>query len=254
MRNPSVILGLWLFLSAGWTAAWAAEPAFADAPTATAESSARLNKALIDTVCGKILAGDYTSAGTMLDTATVPPSPGSESLKAIVGQLRQIGQQRQQDMTDARSKAEADLKPYRDTPPANDKDRDKAFAALLGLRDTLPDNQKTSLLQDPFVQKLMQDARDSAETLRSQGRWADAYSHGLFWLRLLDKDNLQFEKQADDLIARASLALALKDGPCDAAADRFQGVQKDMLLKAIMTLDFRYVECGGLRRNGSLCP
>ena len=255
MRNPSMILGLWLLLVAGWSPARVSEPTTTDASTAkveSSESSARLHKALIDTVCGKILAGDYASAGTMLDTATVPPSPGSESLKAIVAHLRRIDEQRQQDMADARTKAEANLKPFRDTPPANDKDRDKAFAFLLRLRDTLPDNEQSALLRDPFVQKLMQDARGSADTLRSQGRWADAYSHDLFWLRLLDKDNLQFEKQADDLIARASLALALKDGPCDAAADRFQGVQKDMLFKAITTLDFRYVELvdyDGMVRN-----
>lgn len=246
MWKQGIIVGLWLLLPTVFgIMIWAAEtpaPNPATVQNDPSETSRQLNKALIDTVCEKILAGEYSAAETMLDTAIIPPSSSCESLKAIVTHLRTIDEQLQKEVTDARSKAEADLKPFRDNPPANDKDRDKAFSILLRLRNLLGDHQQAEFLRDPFVKKLMQDAQNSADALRSQGRWADAYSHGLFWLRILDKDNLQYEKQADDLIARASLALALKDGPCDTAADRFQGVQKDMLLKAITTLDFRYVE------------
>ncbi len=246
MLNRVLIAGIWL-LAPSFAAiiTWAAEPSIPKTFSEQADSSEtanRLKKALIDTVCIKILAGEYDAAQTMLETAIAPPSPDCESLKSIVAQLRKIVGQRQEETANARMTAENELKPYRDNPPTNDKDRDKAFSILLRLRDSLPDKQRAELIRDAFVKKLMQDARNAADEFRSQGRWADAYSHGLFWLRALDKDNLLFEKQADDLIARTSLSLALKDGPCDAVTDRYQGVQKDMLLKAIATLDFRYVD------------
>lgn len=213
-----------------------------DSTPNTDTTTVRLTRALVAGVCEKILTGDFASAGRMLDTMTVPEGSSTIQLKAIVDEYRRIDEQRQTKRNQAREKALADLQPFNQHIPTNDKDRDNAFEAVLRLYDSAPEDQRKTILDNPTVCRLIADAIASATILESQGRWADAYSHAYGWLTILDKENRRYKEKADELTARAALELALKNGPCDAVADRYKGVRYEMLIRAITTLDFKYVE------------
>ncbi len=101
--------------------------------------------------------------------------------------------------------------------------------------------QKKDLLADPFVEKTMQVAADRSASLESKGKWLDAYTSYFYWLQAIDPNNKGYSDYAEDLLDRASIAISFQDSPCESRKERYEGVEKRMLTKAIEALHLHYI-------------
>jgi carboxyl-terminal processing protease len=102
--------------------------------------------------------------------------------------------------------------------------------------------QRTELLSDPFVQKAMQAAVDRSTLLEAKGKWLDAYTSYFYWLGAIDPNNKGYTDYAEDLLDRAGIAVSFQDSPCESRKERYEGIEKRMLAKAIDVLNLHYVK------------
>lgn len=101
--------------------------------------------------------------------------------------------------------------------------------------------QKKELLADPFVEKAMQTAVDRSVALEARGKWLDAYTNYFYWLQAIDPNNKGYSEHAEELLERASIAASFQDSPCESRKERYEGVEKRMLSRAMEALDLHYV-------------
>jgi carboxyl-terminal processing protease len=102
-------------------------------------------------------------------------------------------------------------------------------------------NQKRDLLSDPFVKNLIQVSVDRSSVLESQGKWLDAYSSYYAWLSAIDPNNKGYSSHTDELLERAGIAASFQDSPCETRKERYEGVTREMLERAVEALDVTYV-------------
>ena len=81
----------------------------------------------------------------------------------------------------------------------------------------------------------------AASLLEAQGKWLDAYTSYFYWLQAIDPNNKGYSEHAEELLDRASIAVSFQDSPCESRKERYEGVEKRMLAKAIEVLDLHYV-------------
>jgi len=102
-------------------------------------------------------------------------------------------------------------------------------------------HQKKELLADPFVEKALRTAVDRSVALETRGKWLDAYTNYFYWLQAIDPNNKGYTEHAEELLDRASIAVSFQDSPCESRKERYEGVEKRMLSRAIEALDLHYV-------------
>ena len=116
------------------------------------------------------------------------------------------------------------------------------LAVLVKATEIADSGQKKELLADPFVAKVLQEAVDRSVLLEAQGKWLDAYTSYFYWLQVIDPNNKGYSEHADELLDRASIAASFQDSPCESRKERYEGVEKRMLQKAIEAIDLHYVK------------
>lgn len=128
------------------------------------------------------------------------------------------------------------------TAPADANGLEGVLAAAIRLRDLATDEEKQALLQDSFIQQIVQAALQRARTYEEQGRWTDAYFRAYYWLTALDEDNPEYREKADELSELLEIELSLKDGSCDDTVQkRYQDIKPEMFERALYLLDNNYV-------------
>ncbi len=103
------------------------------------------------------------------------------------------------------------------------------------------EDQKKSLLANPYVVKVLQASVDRSAALEADGKWLEAYTRYYYWLQAIDSDNQGYSDHADELVDMASIAASFQDSPCETRKERYNGVDPRMFVRAIEALNLHYV-------------
>ena len=117
----------------------------------------------------------------------------------------------------------------------------KEIAVIVRAFEFANQQQKKELRDVPFVQQIIQTAKDRAAEFESKGKWLDAYVACYSWLDIIEPNNNKYSDYADNLLEKAGVIASLQDSPCESSRERFWGVKKKMFVRAIDALNYNYV-------------
>ncbi len=115
------------------------------------------------------------------------------------------------------------------------------LAVVASAREYADETQRKALLADPFVKQTIQRAVDLAAQLESEGKWLEAYVNCYYWLSMIDPNNEAYSDYAEQLLDKAQIAASFEDSPCETSEERYEGIEKEMFVRAIYALSVNYV-------------
>ncbi|MCU0916420.1 MAG: S41 family peptidase [Planctomycetes bacterium] len=213
--------------------------------------------------CRMIYRGQFAAAGEAAQQSGATEKPLGRQLAAIIHQYAELGQQRGAAKQEAFKKQLVELDRLKasgvlerpDHHAALNEDGLAATARDANEPNDLPDvlavlakasefadsRQKKELLSDAFVAKALQTAIDRSVAFEAEGKWLDAYTNYFVWLQAVDPNNRGYTEHTEELLDRAGIAASFQDSPCESRKERYEGVEKRMLEKAVDVLDLHYV-------------
>ncbi len=233
MRNMRYLISLTVivFLCAGYGIA-AQSTAVEPLPT-----TSRVQANVVETACELICRGQFDAADELI---------GERSwlgrLAKIVQEYKDINQRRQSARKAAYEEQLAELEKFRAEADTNDvNDIPAVFSVISRACEFADDAQREQLLSESFVKQVFQQAMDSALEFESEGKWLDAYINCYYWLQVIEPDNEAYSDYAERLLDKASIVASFQDSPCETREERYEGVKKEMFVRAISALKSNYV-------------
>jgi len=220
-------------------------------PTKAAESQP-VESVVIEQACNLIDEGRFDAADELIkqnssDNLSQIDKAAPRLLK-VVDEYKSISQQRQSAKEAAYAEAMEELEKLQAPPEANDvndaNETDQLISVLSTINKTgefADEAQKKQLLSDPFVKETVQKAIDKAAEYEVEGKWLEAYTNCYGWLMAIDPNNEGYEDYGQQLLDKATIAMAFEDSPCETSAERFEGVRKELFVRAINFLNSHYV-------------
>jgi carboxyl-terminal processing protease len=220
--------------------------------TSEAAESVSVESGIIGQACKLIYEGQFDAAGDLIKQSRNTDSAQLDKIEPrliqVVDQYKSISQQRQSEREVAYSEALTELEKFQDPAEANDVNDANSVDEITSVLSVIAktgefadEEQKKQLLADPFVKEAIQKAIDKAAKFEVEGKWLDAYTDCYGWLVAIDPNNKGYEDYAQQLIDKATIAVAFEDSPCETSQERFQGVEKELFIRAINFLNSRYV-------------
>lgn len=214
--------------------------------TTSAESST------LGQACKLIYEGQFDAADKLINQSKNDDpahfDAAGPQLLQVVDQYKSIDQQRQSSKEAAYAEALVELEKLRSPAEANDVNDANStdhlisiLSAVVKTREFAGEVQKKQLLSDTFVKESMQKAIDKAAEYEVEGKWLEAYTNCYAWLTAIDPNNEGYSDYTQQLLDKATIALAFEDSPCETSTERFSGVEKDLFLRAINFLNVHYV-------------
>jgi carboxyl-terminal processing protease len=241
-----------------------AEPARARTTTVAKEDSGQVDTVMA--ACRMIYQGHFGEAAKLTEQAGLSEKARAHQLQEIIQQYEEVDGHRQAERQAAFEKQRDELNRLRAAGVLERPDRitlakwDGDFVGSGAVRDgnepnDIPDvlmviakatevadsGQKKQLLADPFVTKVIQEAVDRGARLETEGRWLDAYTSYYYLLQAIDPNNHGYTDHSDELLDRAGIAASFQDSPCESRKERYEGVDKQMLVRAMEALNLHYV-------------
>jgi carboxyl-terminal processing protease len=217
-------------------------PEFEDwVPTESTDSN------IVKTTCELIYKGLFEDAGELIEQSDFKGhQPQGEQLANIIQEYRAISIRRLSARKDAYTEKLAELEKFQVTADSNDvndvNDISKVLAAITRVSDFTNEQQKEELLSDSFVKQVFQKAIDKAAEFESKGKWLDAYTSCYWWLaERIDAGNETYSDYAEQLYEKANIVASFRDSPCETRKERYEGIKKEMFVRAIGALNFNYV-------------
>ncbi len=219
-----------------------------DAPppaAATTQEPQSVQDALdLQPVINSICRGDFEQARQMLQQA--PDEPAANQMNRLVDRYFQIEQHRDQKRQAAYQEQLAEIEEIKERIAGEEtldvNDLDETMLAVVRAREYAAADQKTALLDDPFVQRVLAQMKVNAEADEQQGKWLDTYAHCYYWLAVVFKEDEIYKDKADELVELAAIELGFKDSTCgETAAERYEGIEAEMFLRALQLLGGNYV-------------
>jgi carboxyl-terminal processing protease len=214
-----------------------------------------------------IYRGQFVAAEALTAQADVSSKPQAQQLAGIIHKYEELGSQRGTARQEAFKKQLDEMSKLKtsgvldrpDRRVAADQDSDSGQADRAsdpnepnGIPDVLAviakagefanSDQKKELLSNPFVTRVLQEAIDRSAVLEAEGKWLDAYTNYFYWLQGIDPNNRGYSDHAEEILDRAGIALSFQDSPCESRKERYEGVDRRMLEKAVEVLDLHYVK------------
>ncbi len=220
--------------------------------TSEAAESLSVESGVISQACKLIYEGQFDAADQLIkQSSNDDPAQldrAAPRLLQVVDQYKSISQQRRSSREVAYAEALAELEKFQapaeanDVNDANSADHLTSVLSVISKTGEFADEaQKKQLLSDTFVKKVMQQAIDKAAEYEVQGKWLEAYTNCYGWLTVIDPKNEGYSDYAQQLLDKATIAMAFEDSPCETSAERFQGVKKELFIRAINFLNSQYV-------------
>jgi len=237
-----------------------------DAQTAPApkEDSAQVDAVVA--ACREIYQGHFSEAQKLTAQVELPNQARAQQLQGVIRQYDDLDGRRKVERQGAFTKQLGELdrlkalgvleRPDRVTlvkwdadstdsagprDPNEPNDIPDVLAVIARANEIGSSEQKAALLSDPFVVKLMQESADRSAALEAEGKWLDAYTNYFYWLQAIDPNNRGYSTHADELLDRASIGASFQDSPCESRKERYEGVDRQMLKRAIEALNLHYV-------------
>ena len=231
--------------------------------SATAEAPVELSaeSIVVKAACELICQGKFDAAGELIEQSKQSTQGKAQSLSElpkIVQSYRDIEQQRQSSREAEYAKQLSELEKFREVSKAvktggeelirsdindvNDANNViKMLAVIAQANEFADDAQRTKLLSDSFVKQTIAKAMTKAAALESKGKWLEAYLMCYRWLPAIDKDNQSYSDHADELVDKANIVSSFQDSPCETSKERYEGIEKQMFIRAIDALHYSYV-------------
>lgn len=200
----------------------------------------------VDLVCRWILRGDFDGAAEALAATRVSDDSRLGQLNKIVQDYKRIQAKgdasRLESLTEQKDKLQELRTKFEPDYVLDPNDIGEVIAVVIRAREYADEDKKAAILDDPFVRKVVTAAMEKGKELDSQGKWVDAYAYCLYWLTSLDEDNKEYKDYAEELSDKALIEIALKDDSCgQTSAERHEGIEAEMVLRAIRALELNYV-------------
>jgi carboxyl-terminal processing protease len=217
-----------------------------------AAESLSVESGVIGQACNLIFEGKFDAADKLIkQSSNEDPSQLDKTaprLLQVVDQYKSISHERQLAREAAYTEAITELEKLQAPAEANDVNDANETENLISLLSVVnktgefaDEAQKKQLLSDPFVKEAMQKAIDKAAEYEVEGKWLEAYTNCYGWLMAIDPDNEGYSDYGQQLLDKATIAMAFEDSPCETSAERFQGVKKELFVRAINFLNTHYV-------------
>lgn len=130
---------------------------------------------------------------------------------------------------------------YRDSAKLTARQVSDILAVAIKAMEYTNDGKKQQLLEHPFLTQTIERALKLAAELEDDGEWVDAYAYCYYWLTILFEDNKDYKDHADELTELAVIEMSLMDNTCETSIERHEGINENMVIKAVKALDFNYV-------------
>jgi carboxyl-terminal processing protease len=207
------------------------------------------DSAFVDQACKLICEGKFDAVDGLATQVSSGHSnqlgTSAREMVSIAGQYEQIAEKRRVAQKAAYVEALADLKkleePNEATAATDANSITTALSAIAKATEFADATQKGQLLSDSYVKGTFQTAIDNAATLEVEGKWLEAYTSCYGWLVAIDPNNQGYSDHAQQLLDKASLAMAFEDSPCETSEERFQGIREEMFIRAVNWLNSHYV-------------
>lgn len=219
--------------------------------TGVAADSVSVESGILGQACKLIFEGQFEAADKLIKQSNEDSDQldrAAPRLLQVVDQYKNINQQRQSARDAAYTEALAELEKLRAPGQANDVNDANladhltlALSAITKTGEFADDAQKKQLLSDPFVKETIQKAIDKAAKYEVEGKWLEAYTNCYAWLMAIDPNNQGYSDYAQQLLDKATIAMAFEDSPCETSAERFGGVKEELFIQAINFLNSNYV-------------
>jgi carboxyl-terminal processing protease len=223
---------------------------------------------VIETACQLIYQGKFDVADELLKQTkgniSGEPNSGSSApdergdvvrqISGIIHEYQALNQQRQSARQAAYQQQLADLEKFQtarstndinnlaSTTDVNDANNTTVVLSTIAKASELASvAQRKELIANSFVKEIFQKVIDKAAELELKGKWLDAYISCYAWLQAIDPNNKAYSDYANQLIDKASIVASFQDSPCETSQERFQGIKKEMFIRAIEALNANYV-------------
>ena len=220
--------------------------------TGEAAESLSVESGIISQACKLIYEGQFDAADQLIkQSSNDDPAQldrAAPRLLQVVDQYKSMSQQRRSSKEVAYAEALAELEKFQapaepnDVNDANSADNLTSILSVIVKTGEFADEaQKKKLLSDPFVKEVVQNAIDKAAEYEVEGKWLEAYTNCYGWLIAIDPNNEGYSDYAQQLLDKATIAMAFEDSPCETSQERFQGVKEELFIRAINFLNSQYV-------------
>ena len=220
--------------------------------TSEAAESVSVESSVVGQACKLIYEGQFDAADELIKQSRndVPAQLGKAipRLSRLVDQYKSISQERQLAREAAYAEVLTELEKFQAPAEVNDVNdanaADTVTSTLSVIARTIEfaaETQKKQLLSDTFVKEAMQKAIDKAAEYEVEGKWLEAYTNCYWWLTAIDPNNEGYSDYAQQLLDKATIAVAFEDSPCETSEERFMGVKEELFIRAINFLNSNYV-------------
>ena len=216
----------------------------AAAPNATASVPPKHVDAVTLAAVERLRSGDFDGARTVLEADA--NAAGADAIHRLLARYEQLEAYRLEERQKAYDEQIAELRRIeaetagQDPPDVNTVN--EAMVSVLLAREYIGEENRSELLNDPFVRRIIDAMLVRGQTYRQEGKWVDAYASCNNWLTQLFDDDLDFKDTAERLTELATIEISLKDSGCgESAAERHEGIRPEMLLRAVNALETNYV-------------
>ena len=242
-----IVLGLIVLAGSSCNPKQSSHDASPTDDTATQEFQLTQDTPDIQPVVDSICRGDFEQAREALEQT--PAHPAAGQMRCLIDRYFQIEEQRDQKRQTAFQEQLDELEKIKErianteTPDVPDvNDIDETMLAVIRAREYAVESEKEALLDNPLVQSALSQMKVNADADEQQGKWLDAYAHNYYWLAAIFEDDKTYQDRAEELIELSTIELGLKDSTCgEGAAERYEGIEVEMLLRALQLLGSNYV-------------
>jgi len=220
--------------------------------TSQAAQSVSVESSVVGQACKLIYEGQFDAADELIKQSgngdLAQSGKAIPRLSQLVDQYKSISQERQLAQKAAYTGVLKELEKSQSPAEPNDVNDvnsvDTITSTLSVIARTIEfadDTQKKQLLSDTFVKETLQKAIDKAAEYEVEGKWLEAYTNCYGWLAVIDPNNEGYSDYAQQLLDKATIAVAFEDSPCETSDERFMGVEKELFIGAINFLNTHYV-------------
>ncbi|MHC4594865.1 MAG: S41 family peptidase [Planctomycetota bacterium] len=205
---------------------------------------------VINSVCDKILSGDFKSAQEIVRKSAVPAGKALRQLRMVIDEYMAIKTRRKASQNNAYQAQIVELERLCQKSLSEDVDDiGKVFSVVIQALEYADEKgQKQALHEDPFVRETIHKAKNRAAELESKGKWLDAYIVCYSKLAQIYKDNETYSDYAEQLLDKADIAASLRNSSCETSRERYAGINKQMFISTVNLLDTSYVNIIDYRR------
>jgi carboxyl-terminal processing protease len=201
---------------------------------------------VVGRACELICEGKFDAADELFkhnsDVVAQQFGDASRQLSLIIEEYRDINKRMELAREETYTERLASLDKLRTEADVNDvNDVVEVLAAVAEVSELADKQQKEKLLSDKFVEEVMQISVDKATDYEAEGKWLEAYINCYAWLVVIDPNNEGYSDYAQQIYDKATIIASLEDSPCETTAERYEGVNRKIFIRAVNYLDIYYV-------------